>query len=344
MFMRDVLYNNNYISCLYGVNLADKYLYESRERKERNNMPVLKHYKKMRDVTKALKAIRGEVEKKVRIVIIAKPIVEVELISMLQVNALGKVFVGVNSSSNGEQIGTQQIRRSDLALVVISPGESTEDLKRMVDLAALSRNKLIIVTGREINDWLEENLAEVFRVSGEDVAFIPISDGRAIKSMLVKKIIDKVSDKEIALAAAVPIFREEVASRIIGKTAKQNAVISVAFFILGSDMPLLTMNQIKMILRLSAIYNEELSAKRLYEILAVVGGGFVFRELAKQALGVIPVAGWAVKGTISYGGTVAMGQVAKKYFENRIGEMVESLASDRKSITKGRETESLYKS
>lgn len=307
-------------------------------------MPILKHYRKIRDVTKALKVIRGEAEKKVKVAVIAKPLVEVELISKLQIDALDKVFFGVNGSSNGEQKGTQQIRKSDLALVVISPGESTEDLGRMVDQAALARNKLVIVTGREINDWLEENLAEVFRVSGEDVAFIPISDDKAIKSTLVPKIVDKILGKEVALAAAVPIFKDEVASRVINKTAKQNAVISVAFFIPGSDMPLLTMNQIKMVLRLSAIYNEELSAKRLYEVLAVVGGGFVFRELAKQALGVVPVAGWAVKSSVSYGGTVAMGQVAKKYFENRKGEMVESLASDRKSITEGREAESLYKS
>jgi len=122
------------------------------------------------------------------------------------------------------------------------------------------------------------------------------------------------------------------------------------------------MNQIKMILRLSAVYNQELSVKRLYEVLAVVGGGFAFREAARQIVGTMPVVGWALKGGVAYGGTIAMGQLAKRYFESWKGniengeetdgetsngkraETQKSLGAHRAGTSTGGEAEPVHKS
>ncbi len=304
-------------------------------------MSVFDHFRRIRSVTKLLKTVRREAKKPVNIVLIAEPLVEADILAKLQVDVQNNVILPVGSFSSGEAVASR-LRDADLALVVISPGKSNKDLEQIVKQAALARKKLIVVTGHKINDWLVENLADVFRVSGEDVIFVPISDDIAVQTVLVPRILQKVKNKEVALAAAVPTFKEEVANRVIAETARQNAVIGVAVFIPGADMPIMTINQIRMILRLSAVYNQELSAKKLYEILAVVGGGFVFREAARQTLLVIPVAGWAVKGGIAYGGTIAMGQLAKKYLEK--GEVFGSLATNRKDTVEGREAESLYKS
>jgi len=305
-------------------------------------MKCIKGLKKIRGVTKALRMVREELKKKVSVAVIAEPQVEVELISRLQLNALNEVFFATSNILNEVEKRTR-IRQADLALVVIWPGESDKELGRKVKIAKYAKEKLVVVTGNRIDDWLVENLAEVFHVSGEDVAFIPISSDGALETTLVPKILSKLKGKEIAVAAAVPLFKDKVASDIISKTAKQNGAIGLAFFIPGSDMPLLTMNQIWMILRLSAVYNQELSAKRLYEILATVGGGFAFRESARQVIGLIPFGGWAVKGAFAYGGTIAMGQLAKKYFESKKGEAFEPLATDRASTAGNRETKSLYK-
>ncbi len=304
-------------------------------------MSAFDYFRRIRSVTKLLKTVRGEAKKPVNIVLIAEPLVEADILAKLQVDVQSNVILPVGSFSNGEAVASR-LKDADLALVVISPGKSNKDLEQIVKQAALARKKLVVVTGHKINDWLVENLADVFRVSGEDVIFVPISDDIAVRTVLVPRILQKVKDKEVALAAAVPTFKEEVANRVIAETARQNAVIGVAVFIPGADMPIMTINQIRMILRLSAVYNQELSAKRLYEILAVVGGGFAFREAARQTLSVIPVAGWAVKGGIAYGGTIAMGQLAKKYFEK--GEVFGPLATNRKDTAKSREAESLYKS
>lgn len=306
-------------------------------------MSTLNHFKRIRSVTRLLKTVRGEAEKPVSIALIAEPQVEADILAKLQIDRQSNVVFSANSLSD-EKAMVARLKDADLALVVISPGKSNKDLEQMVKQASLADRKLVVVTGRDIDDWLVENLADVFRVSGEDVVFIPVSDDTAVRTILLPRVLQKIKDKEVALAAAVPAFKEEVATRIIAETARQNAVIGVAIFIPGADMPLMTINQIRMILRLSAAYNQELSAKRLYEVLAVVGGGLAFREVARQTLSVIPVAGWAVKGGIAYGGTIAMGRLARKYFENEMGEILGPLATNREDTAESRKTESLYKS
>jgi uncharacterized protein (DUF697 family) len=51
--------------------------------------------------------------------------------------------------------------------------------------------------------------------------------------------------------------------------------------------------------------------------MGVVGVGFGFRAVARELLDFVPVAGWAVKGAIAYGGTKAVGEAAVRYFEAR---------------------------
>jgi len=287
---------------------------------------TLNYYKKFKSLRKVLATVRGEAEREVSIAVIAKPEVEVGLLTSMKAEGGRGVFFSVNAGAKDDL--TAKLKQTDLALVVISPGATEAELKDMFRRASLAKRKLVIVTGREINDWMVDKLASIYHVSGEDVIFVPVSDEKAVQSKLIPRIVKKIEDKEVALAAAVPAFKQEVANRVIARTAGQNAVIGAAIFIPGADMPIMTANQIKMILRLSAVYNEEISAKRLYEILAVIGGGFAFRELAKQVLGLVPVAGWAIKGGIGYGGTVAMGQVAKRYFEQNLENVELRISND----------------
>lgn len=305
-------------------------------------MSKLSQLKKIRNIAQVLKAVRKEAEKQVAIAVIADPEIEAEILAKFGGAGSDGVVFGMGGLSNAAE-WEAKLKEAELALVIISPGKTSKDLEQMVKQATKARNKLIVVTGRDINDWLADNLADVFRVSGEDVLFIPISDDKAFKTMLIPKVLNKIKGKEVALAAAVPAFKDEVARRIIGDTAKQNAIIGIAVFVPGADMPLLTVNQIKMVLRLSAVYNQELSVKRLYEILAVVGGGFAFREAARQTLSVIPVAGWAIKGGVAYGGTIAMGQLAKKYFEDWKGEASGPLAANRENIAESGEAKQIHK-
>ena len=129
----------------------------------------------------------------------------------------------------------------------------------------------------------------------------------------------KLDEESTQLAARLPALRRGICEALISRVARQNAIVGAAVFIPGADLPVLTLNQLRLVLRLAAAHGQEIDAERVPEILAVVGGGLGLRALARQALSVVPVAGWAVKGAVAYMGTRALGEAALKYFETRVG-------------------------
>jgi len=132
---------------------------------------------------------------------------------------------------------------------------------------------------------------------------------------LEKKIVRVARDKAARLAAELPAMRRAYCDHVVLTNATQNAVIGAVVIIPGADMPAMTANQIRMILKISTAYGEDLGLDRALEILSVVGSAFVFRALARQALDFVPGFGWALKGTVGFTATVALGEAAIAYFE-----------------------------
>jgi len=122
----------------------------------------------------------------------------------------------------------------------------------------------------------------------------------------------RLGDAAVPLAARLPVLRPAVCDRLIESMARKNALIAAAVFIPGVDMPILTLNQGRMVLRIALAHGAPVD--RPGELLAVVGAGFGLRAAARELLDVVPVAGWAVKGSVAYGGTKAIGEAAVRYF------------------------------
>jgi uncharacterized protein (DUF697 family) len=156
-------------------------------------------------------------------------------------------------------------------------------------------------------DRLKQPLADL--LVGDDVA--TLADIR-----LAAWLADEIGSKRLALAHNFAFMRRAVANEAVQATAMQNALVGAVAFVPGADMPIMTANQAKMLLQIAAAYGEKLGPERLRELAAIVGGAFVFRTVARQLLGFVPVLGWAVKGGIGYAGTVAMGKAAVEYFED----------------------------
>ena len=127
----------------------------------------------------------------------------------------------------------------------------------------------------------------------------------------------KLDEDATQLAARLPVLRRGVCDALISRVARQNAILGSAIFVRGADYPVLTLNQLRLVLRLALAHGYEIDAQRAPEILAVVGSGLGFRAVARQALSAVPVAEWAVKGAIAYTGTRAVGEAALRYFDAR---------------------------
>ena len=83
-----------------------------------------------------------------------------------------------------------------------------------------------------------------------------------------------------------------------------------------TTIPILLGNQIRMVLRVAAIYGEPLSARHFRELVPTVIGGLLFRYLAEETAKIVPFGGDLVAGAIAAAGTWSLGMVAIEYFES----------------------------
>ena len=95
---------------------------------------------------------------------------------------------------------------------------------------------------------------------------------------LGRRLAGKDENAAVALAARLPALRRGVVDALVARVARQNAAIAAAVFIPGVDFPVLTLNQLRLVLRIAAAYGEEIDAERLPEILGVVGTALGFRD------------------------------------------------------------------
>ncbi len=146
---------------------------------------------------------------------------------------------------------------------------------------------------------------------------LPLTDDAllTLDERMGRWIITACAGKKLAFALAFPFIRKPLSLDSVTTTSLQNAGIGAVMFIPGADMPIMTLNQMKMLLQIAAAYGQPLNADRIKELALVVGGAFLCRGVARQIAGVVPILGWAVKGAIGFAGTEAMGRAAIEYFE-----------------------------
>jgi len=124
----------------------------------------------------------------------------------------------------------------------------------------------------------------------------------------------------LALARHLVPLREPLFSELIEETAKTNAMYALTTGLAETvpvlDVPLnladivvLTKNQLVMSYRIALASGKKGTPRELVgEVLGVIGGGFLFRQGARQLVGLIPVAGIAPKVAVAYAGTLAIGK------------------------------------
>ncbi|HZC31533.1 MAG TPA: hypothetical protein VE261_08440 [Gaiellaceae bacterium] len=128
---------------------------------------------------------------------------------------------------------------------------------------------------------------------------------------VIERIAARLGEDAAPLAARLPRLRGPVCERIVESFARKNGVVAAAVWIPGADLPVLALNQVRMLLRIDQAYGLELDPReRLPEVVAVVGAGLGLRAVARELLDLVPIAGWALKGGVAYAGTKALGQAA----------------------------------
>lgn len=138
----------------------------------------------------------------------------------------------------------------------------------------------------------------------------------AHKAAILRKIAKVAGDDALALAATLPALRPAVVDAIIEHTSRQNAAIGVLIFVPGADMPVMTANQLRMMLKIGVAYGFPPSYDRAVEMVALVATGLGLRTLARRGVRFVPGLGWAFQGVVGYTATQALGRAAVLYFES----------------------------
>jgi len=157
-------------------------------------------------------------------------------------------------------------------------------------------------------------------------------------------------DRRLSLARQFPPLRPCAFNTLIDETAKANATYSLSTGlaevvpVLGvpltiGDIIVLTKNQLLMSYRIAMAAGKPGRASELIgEIIGVLGGGLLFRQIARQLAGMLPVVGVVPKVAVAYGGTWAIGRAVTVWAtEGRrlTGERLRQLS--REGLARGRQ-------
>jgi len=195
-------------------------------------------------------------------------------------------------------------------VVIVLAGSGFRATKALVAEAKRALIPVVALMDDDPTAW-----SESIGLPGTDVLFCTDDSKTSLAEVLGEWLIKHLPSKKLLLAHNFPFMRRAVSIEYVRSTARQNALVGGLVIVPGADLPVMTANQAKMILQIAAAYGETLGLRRSIELLGVIGGGLTMRSIARQAAGLVPALGWAVKGGIAYSGTLAMGYAAIAYFE-----------------------------
>jgi uncharacterized protein (DUF697 family) len=149
---------------------------------------------------------------------------------------------------------------------------------------------------------------------------VPALDQPSLEAIAKMLLAAVPGDLRLALGRQFHALRPTVFANLIDETARANAayafttgiaeivpVLSIPMNI--GDVVVLTKNQLVMSYKIALVAGKSGSPHKLIgEIFGVLGGGLLFRQIARQLVGLIPVAGIVSKVAVAYGGTWAIGQ------------------------------------
>ena len=204
--------------------------------------------------------------------------------------------------------GEQGLRLEDRNLLM--------SIKEMEKPTIVVVNKIDMLQNTSAGDELANNVAMRLGMAG----VIPISalTGTNVAEELVPAMIAASPEAALVIGRELPAYRRQAGQRII----RNATLVSLAAglepipFI---DIPILLGTQVRLVLRLAALYGEPIDSaeamKHARELVVTMISGLSLRFLAEQAAKWVPFGGDVVAGAIAGAATWSIGEVALEYYE-----------------------------
>lgn len=228
-----------------------------------------------------------------------------------------------------------QIRRAQVVVIVTRPDtDNTDELRLVREFERANIATLVcFLTEMGSGPGAGAHASPSPQVNQQwmpaSVVLAPLIDGTLDEAAALKQLVQAIRHvkaiDELALARHLPAFREAVVHALIEEVAMTNAVYSFGSGILQinpatglpivvADSIILTKNQAVMAYKIALAMGMQSDFKSVIpELAAVVGGGFIFRQVARQLIGLLPGLGILPKVAISFAGTLATGEVVYRW-------------------------------
>lgn len=278
-----------------------------------------------------INAIRDESERPVLIACVGDPRLVAQLDHVLTTApAQGPRALGINPLVGYDlplKVPPDELRRADMLLVVIDgrrpPSGAVSDSLQRLDLLALPTLLVILFA-----DALPSTGARmVLSAASSRTIFLPDPQAPAAAELLAKPLLDRLpGELHLAVARRLPAVRSIYAQNLIGNVSFSNAsyafasglpeqvpLLNIPFA--AADLVVLTKNQALMVYRIALAHGAVADFQaRMREVLPVIGGAFLWRQVARSLIGLIPVWGMVPKVTVAYAGTYSTGIAALRWF------------------------------
>ncbi len=190
-------------------------------------------------------------------------------------------------------------------------------LQKLNKPLVLAVNKVDALKGDENGDRLATEIAIMLGTPG----VIPVSaqTGLNIAEELLPEIINASPEAALVIGRELPAYRRAAAQRIIRNATFVSLAAGIEPIPL-IDIPILLGTQIRLVLRIAALYGESMNTTDAMtyarELIVTMAGGLGLRYLAEQAAKAVPFGGDFIAGAIAGAATWSIGQVAIEYYES----------------------------
>ncbi|MDR2672801.1 MAG: hypothetical protein LBC35_05885 [Coriobacteriales bacterium] len=215
--------------------------------------------------------------------------------------------------------GAQTPRLDKQTTLTIVLAGSSSRLGRIMEIA-LWTDRALVAISPDVATILKQVAPEDALAVAADIIEYPTRNvdtdksARHCEQALARWCATKLPDHRLNLALALPFLRQAAVDSLTRQTALENAVISAVFFLPGSDMPALTMNQAKLLYQIAVINGFALNRQRFIELAVIIASGFGLRALSRLLTKRVGSAAWLLRTAVSCGGTLAIGHLAHFYY------------------------------
>jgi len=153
-----------------------------------------------------------------------------------------------------------------------------------------------------------------------------VLDAEFMQREFVPVILELLPERHLALGRQFPFFRVTIANQLINESCFSNAVYSIGTGVAQvvpifdiplniTDMVVLTKAQAFLVYKLGLTLGFSTRWEDYVgEFGSVIGGGFVWRQISRLLIGLIPVWGIVPKVAVAYSGTYVVGHVILQWY------------------------------